>query len=458
MSKEPLAIVGIACRFPGQVASPNDFWTLLKTGGDAITEVPADRWNNQCFHGGTTPQMRKSVSGSGGFLSQVDEFDAEFFGMPAKETAQTDPQHRLLLELAWEALEDAGLVAEDLAGSPTGVFAGISGMDYALSQLSEMGSIGAHASSGSKHYLAANRLSYLFDFKGPSIALDAACATSLIAVDIACQNLWQERCNMALVGGVNLQLGPQFFVGVSQMGALSPDGRCKPFSAHANGYGRSDGAALIILKPVSDAIEHGDPIYAVIRAAETNHGGYNGQGWMVPSQDAQLELLNRVYSQAGIDPASIVYLEAHGTGTKVGDRIESAAMGAFIRHHRDPATPLRIGSVKGNLGHTETAAGLASLCKVALMFKHREIPPTIHCDPINPDIPFEQLGLRVVRQVEALPDQDQPLVAGVSCFGIGGPMHMWWWRSSLVIASPRPAPCPLNNRPLTSFRFQPAIR
>ncbi len=420
MSKEPLAIVGIGCRFPGNISNPNEFWTLLKAKGDTITEVPAERWSNSCFHGGTTPQMSKSVSGAGGFLPQVDEFDAEFFGMPAKEAAQTDPQHRLLLELTWEALEDAGLVADDLAGSSTGVFVGISGMDYALLQLSEMGSIGSHASSGSKHYLAANRISYTFNLTGPSIALDAACATSLIAVDMACQSLWQQRCNLALVGGVNLQLGPQFFVGVSQMGALSPDGRCKPFSAHANGYGRSDGAAMIVLKPVSAAIEDGDEIYAVIRASATNHGGYNGQGWMVPSQEAQLDLLNTVYDQAGIDPAAISYIEAHGTGTRVGDRIESAAVGAFIQHHRDPGHPLRIGSVKGNLGHTETAAGLASLCKVALMLKHRQLLPTIHCEPMNPDIPFEQLGLRVVRQVEAFPEQSQPLVAGVSCFGIGG--------------------------------------
>jgi acyl transferase domain-containing protein/acyl carrier protein len=420
MSKEPIAIIGIGCRLPGNINNPKAFWEVLASGDDGITAVPEDRWSIRRFYGGPTPHAGKIISRFGGFIQGIDQFDAEFFGIPAKEAAQTDPQHRLMLEVAWEALEDAGLVVEELAGSQTGVFMGISGTDYALLQLSHLSSASSHANTGSKHYMAANRISYAFDLNGPSVALDAACATSLVAVDLACQNLWQQRCPLALVGGVNLQLAPQSTVSFSQFGTLAPDGRCKPFDARANGYVRSDAAVVVVLKPLSAAQHDGDAIYAVIRATATNHGGHNQQGWMVPRQEAQGALLSSVYAEAGISAADVSYIEAHGTGTVVGDRVETAAIGSLIQGRRDPEQPLYIGSVKSNLGHCEAGAGITGLTKVALMLQHRKIVPNLHFEHPNPNIPFQQLGLRVPQQLEDFPAYDKPLVAGVSSFGVGG--------------------------------------
>ncbi|WP_089933962.1 beta-ketoacyl synthase N-terminal-like domain-containing protein [Candidatus Entotheonella palauensis] len=249
MSLEPIAIIGIGCRLPGDINNPTALWHFLKAGGDAIGDVPADRWNNRRYYGGDKPQVGKIISPAGGFLSNIDQFDAEFFGIPAKEASQTDPQHRMLLEVTWEALEDAGLVAETLAGSQTGVFMGIHGIDYALLQLLHPSTVGPFANSCSKHYIAPNRISYTFGLHGPSIAVDAACAASLVAVDLACQNLWQQRCDLALAGGGNLLLAPQPSLSHSQLGSLAPDGRCKPFDAKANGYGRSEGAVVVGLTP-----------------------------------------------------------------------------------------------------------------------------------------------------------------------------------------------------------------
>lgn len=417
-TKEPIALIGIGCRFPGAYG-PIAFWRLLRDGIDAITEVPRERWDARAFYTSRVATPGKMNTRWGGFLEGVDQFDASFFGIAPREAVHMDPQQRLLLETAWEALEDAGQVAERLAGSATGIFVGLATSEYASLQLSRSTVLDAYGTTGSALSIAANRLSYFFDFRGPSMTIDTACSSSLVAVHLACQSIWNGECSLALAGGANLILSPAITIGFSQAGATSPQGRCHAFSALADGIVRSEGVGLVVLKPLSEALAHGDEIYAVIRGSAVTQDG-RSNGITAPSGPAQEETLQRAYRSAGVSPGRVHYVETHGTGTLLGDPIEANALGHVLAMDRVPGKPCAIGSVKANIGHSEAAAGIASLIKVALALKHRVLPPSLHSSEPNPHIDFSGLQLRVQQSLEPWPDDAQPALAGVSAFGFGG--------------------------------------
>jgi myxalamid-type polyketide synthase MxaD len=415
---EAIAIIGIGCRFPG-ANDPGAFWNLLRNGVDAIREVPAERFNLHEFFDPDPAAPGKMVTRWGGFIEHADQFDAHFFGISPREAASMDPQQRLLLEVAWEALEDAGQVRDRLAGSSTGVFIGISNNDYGRIQFSDPERIDAYAGTGNALSIAANRISYIFDFRGPSIAVDTACSSSLVAVHQACASLRSGESTLALAGGVNLILSPAITINFSKAGAMAPDGRCKAFDARANGYVRSEGAGVVVLKPLSKAIADGDPIYAIIRGSAVNQDG-RSNGLMAPNPQAQEAVLREAYRRAEVSPGDIRYVEAHGTGTLLGDPIEARALGAVLAPDRPAERPCLLGSVKTNLGHLEAAAGIAGLIKVALALRHREIPPSLHFEEPNPHIPFDELPLQVQTTLEQWPAEPAPALAGVSSFGFGG--------------------------------------
>ncbi|HLF78587.1 MAG TPA: SDR family NAD(P)-dependent oxidoreductase [Dehalococcoidia bacterium] len=418
-AREPIAIVGIGCRFPGDADTPEAFWDVIKNGVNAISEVPADRWDMMSFYDPEPGKVAKTYSRWGGFLKQIDQFDAEFFGISPREAAGMDPQQRLLLEVAWEALEDGGLPVEALSGSKTGVFVGISTHDYSDIHVKDTYTGNSYTNSGGALSIAANRLSYSFNFHGPSMAVDTACSSSLVAVHLACRAIWEKECSLALAGGVNCIITPEPTIGFSSAHMLSPDGQCKTFDASANGYVRGEGAGVVVLKPLAQAMADGDPIYAVIRSTGVNQDGRT-HGMTVPSQEQQEALLREVYRQAHITPDQVLYVEAHGTGTPVGDPIEANAIGNALGVQRPNGDPLRVGSVKTNIGHLEAASGIAGLIKAAMLIKHRELAPNRNFNEPNPRIPFDELNLRVQQEAEAWPKGKNASVIGVNSFGFGG--------------------------------------
>ena len=341
---EPIAIVGMGCRFPGAVDSPAAYWKLLKEGGDAIVEVPPDRWTLPAFYHPNPKTPGKMYSRWGGFLEGIDQFDPQFFRIAPREAVYVDPQQRLLLEVCWEALEDGGHDVEALAGSRAGVFIGISTHDYSDMQMKDVHWEDAYIATGGAQSIAANRISYCFDLRGPSMAVDTACSSSLVAVHLACRSLWAKECNVALTGGVNCMLSPEVTIGFSRATMLSPTGRCRTFDATADGYVRGEGAAAVVLKRSSDAIADRDPIYALIIGTGVNQDGHTN-GLTMPSGEAQELLLREIYGRAGVHPDRILYVEAHGTGTPVGDPIEAGALGAALGKRRSRGDFLRIGSV-----------------------------------------------------------------------------------------------------------------
>jgi len=412
---EPIAIIGIGCRFPG-ANGPKAFWDLLKDGVDAISERPSDYRRNQGYS--EQPCIKGEKMSWGGYLDNIDEFDAQFFGISPREAVSMDPQQRLLLEVAWEALEDAGQVPERLSGQSVGVFVGISGCDYGtmLRTFSEMD---IYAATGNAWSVAANRISYLLNFQGASLSIDTACSSSLVAVHLACKSLQNGESTLALAGGVNLLLSPEVTDAFAKAGMLAPDGRCKTFSAEANGYVRGEGAGIVVLKSLSKALQDNDPIYALIPGSAVNQDG-RSNGLTAPNGPAQEEVLREAYRRTGISPGKIQYIEAHGTGTSLGDPIEAKALGKVLATERSPENPCFIGSAKTNIGHLEAAAGIAGLIKVALAMRHRQIPASLHFDNPNPYIPFEELPLRVQTELGPWPDMSSSLLAGVSSFGFGG--------------------------------------
>ena len=398
---EPIAIIGIGCRFPG-ASDPAAFWRLLRDGADAIREVPADRWDQHAFYDPDPATPGKMNTRWGGFLEQVDQFDPHFFGISPREAARMDPQQRLLLEVAWEALEDAGQVPErspapgracSSASRPT-TTAGCSGTISTA--------IDAYAGTGNALSIAANRISYLLDFRGPSLAVDTACSSSLVAVHLACQSLRNGESTLALAGGVNLILSPAIAINFTKAGVMAPDGRCKAFDARANGYVRGEGAGVVVLKPLSQALADGDPIYAVIRGSAVNQDGRTN-GLTAPNPQAQEAVLREAYRQPASRPATFDYVEAHGTGTLLGRSDRGQGPGRGARRRPPPGRPCAIGSVKTNIGHLEAAAGIAGLIKVALSLRHRAIPPSLHFHNPNPHIPFDELPLRVQTALEPWP-------------------------------------------------------
>ncbi len=419
--REPIAIIGIGCRFPGDANDPASFWKLLSGGVDAITEIPEDRWSIAHNYHPVPGVPGKTYSRWGGFIKGIDQFEPECFGISPREAAYIDPQQRLLLEVAREALEDGGQVIERVAGTNTGVFIGICTNDYAQIQASpyDPRSISAYSAQGGTPSIAANRISYCLNLQGPSLAVDTACSSSLVATHLACQSIWNQECDLALAGGVNVIVIPLPFIGFCAASMLSPDGRCKAFDASANGFVRSEGAGMIVLKPLSKALADGDPVYALILSSTVNQDGRTS-GMAMPSQTAQEALVREACRQAGIAPSAMYYVEAHGTGTAVGDPIEAKALGNVLGADRPPGQYCVMGSVKTNFGHLEAAAGTAGVIKAALVLQHRMIPPNLHFLNPNPDIPFEELQLRVPRSLEPWPDDARPAIAGVNSFGFGG--------------------------------------
>jgi 1-acyl-sn-glycerol-3-phosphate acyltransferase len=417
---DDVAIVGIGCRFPGGANSPEQFWRLLHDGVDAISEIPSDRFElGNLFDADPTAPGKLYVRW-GGYVDNITEFDAQFFGISPREAAHIDPQHRMLLEVTYEALEDAGIHLEHIRGSATGVFVGISTHDYGDIQMhpANRAQIASHSNSGTATSIAANRISYLLDLRGPSLAVDTACSSSLTAVHLACRSIADGECGVALVGGVQLLLTPEPTIGFCKATMLSPDGRCHAFDAAANGYVRAEGAGIVVLKPLAKALADGDSIYAVIKATAINQDGHTN-GMTVPSLAAQSAMIRNALARAGLSPDDIDYVEAHGTGTPVGDPIEAGAIGGVLGQDR-PNGPCLIGSVKTNIGHLEAAAGMAGLIKAALSVAHREIPPSLHHSTPNPAIDFARLGLRVVTCLQPWPQTGRPATAGVNSFGFGG--------------------------------------
>src|SRR5579872_1010219 len=418
---EPVAITGIGCRFPG-AKNPEEFWRLLRESVDAIREVPPERWDISRYYDDDVLLPGKMNTRWGGFLDEVDEFDAEFFGISPREAERIDPQQRLLLEVAWEALEDAGLPPSSLAGSSTSVFIGIANSDYSRIQFRDPELSDAYAGTGSAYSIAANRISYFFHFQGPGMAIDTACSSSLLAIHLACQSLVRGESALALAGGVNIILSPEVTVNFTKSGFMAPDGRCKAFDAKANGYVRGEGAGIVVLKPLRQALEAGDRIYAVIRGSAVNQDGRTN-GLTAPNRQAQEAVLRQAYAASGVAPGQVQYIEAHGTGTALGDPIEALALGNVLAIERLPEETCAIGSVKTNIGHLKAAAGIAGLIKVALSLKHRMMPPSLHFSEPNPYIPFAELPVRVQTTLSSWPtyaSSDNRLLAGVSSFGFGG--------------------------------------
>lgn len=415
--REPIAIIGIGCRFPG-AANPPAFWKLLREGRDAICEVPADRWSIDALYDPDPMQPGKTVSRWGGFIDQVDQFDWRAFRMLPREVEYMDPQHRLLLEVAWEALEDAGLPFSHVAGSQTSVSIGIGWSDYLRLQSQTWSRLDGYTATGNRYGFAANRISYVFDLRGPSVSLDTGCTSSLSAIHLACQSLWTGEAPLALAGGVHLMLSPDSTIMVSKTGLLSPDGRCKTLDAEANGYVLGEGAGIIVLKPLSQ-LQPSDRAYAFIHGISVNHNGHNE--WIIASSSAAQEaLLRDAYGRAGIDPADVDYVELHGAGFARGDPIEAKALGAVLGASPGRVRSCLIGSVKTNIGNLEAAAGIASVIKVAFALHHGEIPPTLNLQTINPEISLGDLHLDVERKHCLWPEKEGIPVAGVTTLSLSG--------------------------------------
>jgi acyl transferase domain-containing protein len=416
---EPIALVGIGLRFPGGATDADSFWRLLDEGRDAIVDVPIERWDREAYFDPNDAAPGKMTTRRGGFLDEVDRFDPHFFGIAPREAISIDPQHRLLLETAWEALEDAGVAPSGLAGTQGAVFIGLGNSDYNRLLGADISRVDAYYSLGTAYSVAAGRLSYLLGLHGPSLVVDTACSSSLVSVHLACESLRSRECDLALAGGVNLILTPEVNVNLSKAHMMAADGRCKTFDESADGYVRGEGCAMVVLKRLSSAIESHDRIIAVIRGSAINQDG-RSSGLTAPNGPAQEAVVKQALAAAGVLPREVQYVEAHGTGTPLGDPIEINALANVFRDGRDPASPLVIGSVKTNVGHLEAAAGIAGLIKVALAMQHQRIPRHLHVSRLNPHVDWTNLPVRVALDQVAWPAGGRRRIAGVSSFGFSG--------------------------------------
>ncbi|MGW2223069.1 type I polyketide synthase, partial [Nonomuraea sp. NPDC001684] len=415
---EPIAVVGMACRLPG-ARSPEELWGLLCRGENTISEIPADRFPVDEVYAPASGTPGRLASRYGGFLSGIDRFDAEFFGISPREAAATDPQHRMVMEVAWEAFEDAGLVLERMPELTGAVFMGVITSDYWDQQSGALDGLDVHTVAGSTRGGNAGRVSFALNLTGLSVALDAACSSSLVAVQLAVQSLRAGSCDVAFAGGVNAVLTPDHAVGFSQGAMMAPDGQCKTFDARADGYVRSEGVGVVVLKTLSRALADGDRVHALIRGAAAGNDGHS-DGFMAPQVGGQQATLRAAYRDAGVDPASVAYVEAHGTGTSVGDPVEIAALNGVLGPGRPEDRPLLVGSVKTNLGHTEGAAGVTGLIKAVLCVKRAWLPASLNFTTPNPAIPWDDIRVRVCAEAQSWPAQDGPRRAGVSSFGVTG--------------------------------------
>ncbi|MGW5498895.1 type I polyketide synthase [Streptomyces olivaceoviridis] len=438
---EPVAVIGMACRLPGGIDSTEQLWQRLSSGEPVVGDLPADRWQETAARGGAAARRVLAATPSrGAYRADIAGFDAGFFGIPADEARAMDPQHRMALEVAWEALEHAGIAARGLAGSDTGVFMGVGADDYGRRVLEDVPAIGAWSGIGASPCGAANRISHALDLRGPSAALDTACSSSLVAVHSACQALRARECALALAGGVMLVAGPGLAVTLACAGAVSADGRSKPFDAAADGYGRGEGCVVAVLRPLADALRDGDRVLAVIRGSAVGQDGRTA-GIMAPSAAAQEAVLRAACRAAGIAPGEVDYVEAHGTGTRAGDPVEAQALAAVHGAVRAAGDPLLIGSVKGTIGHLEAASGIAGLLSCVLALNRGRLPATPGSAGPTPAVPWADAGLRLVTDECPWPIRGPRRLAGVSSYGYGGTL------AHLVLQEPPPAPGRTRGRP-----------
>ena len=423
LAHQPIAIVGMGCRFPGGADGAASFWELLRDGREAISEVPADRWNIDTYYDPDPAKQGKMVSRFGGFLRDIDKFDAAFFGIAPREAAMMDPQQRLLLEVTWQALESGAIAPRSLSGSSTGIYLGIASGDYGQMQLhsGDARLLDVHYASGNGHSIASGRLSYLLGLKGPSVSIDTACSSSLVAVHLACQALRAGECSVAIAGGVNVILAPETTVALSQAHMLAPDGRSKAFDARADGFARAEGCGVVVLKPLAQALADGDRVIAIIRGTAVNQDGASSS-LTAPNGPAQEELMRRALADAGKTADEIGYVEAHGTGTSLGDPIELRALGGVYGAARKDGDLLHVGSLKTNFGHMESAAGIGGLIKLVLALEHGMIPAHVGFETPTPHVPWDRLRLTVARTTTAWPvvENVKPRVGAVSSFGFSG--------------------------------------
>ncbi|MEZ0340962.1 acyltransferase domain-containing protein [Mycobacterium sp. pV006] len=438
---DPIAVIGLGCRLPGDVHGPDDYWQFLMDGGSGVRQVPPERW--KIFENGS-PEDAAALAGTtrwGSFLNDVDAFDAEYFEISPSEADKMDPQQRLLLEVTHEALEHAGIPPETLRHSQTGVFAGACVSEYGFLSTARLGQVDSWSGTGGALSIIANRVSYFFDLRGPSVTVDTACSSSLVAIHLACQSLRSGDSNLALAGGVNLVLAPAVTRSFDQLEAMSKSGRCHAFDARADGFVRGEGAGVAVLKRLSDAVRDGDRVLAVIRGSAVNQDG-RSNGLMAPNPAAQMAVLRAAYTAAGVEPREVDYVEAHGTGTLLGDPIEARALGTVLGRGRSADAPLLIGSVKSNLGHLEAAAGIAGFAKAVLALHHQQIPANLGYETPNPHIPFDKLRLKVVAEHQDWAPQGRPRRAGVSSFGFGG-------TNAHIVVEQAPAMVPATDTPDT---------
>ncbi|HLV33458.1 MAG TPA: type I polyketide synthase [Spirillospora sp.] len=417
--REPIAIIGMGCRYPANINTPEQFWQFLRDGGDAIQEVPKDRWDIDQYFDPDVDAPGKIGTRWGGFIQQpIDRFDATFFGISPREARSMDPQQRMLLEVAWETLDHAGIAAGKAANTRTGVYIGMTMQDYLMAQANriDVNQIDAYHTTGGVLNAAVGRISYTLGLHGPAMAVDTACSSSLVSVHLAVQALRNGECDLALAGGSNVILVPEMTVSLTKAHMLAPDGRCKTFDARADGFVRSEGCGMVALKRLSDAVEAGDRIFAVIRGSAVNHGG-SSSGFTVPNRLAQSALIMAALKNAGVDPSEVSYVETHGTGTSLGDPIEIRALAEVLRKGRTPENPLMLGSVKTNFGHLEAGAGIIGLMKLALAVYHGEIPPHLHLETLNPYIAWDEMPMHIPTEITPW---NGPRIGGVSSFGASG--------------------------------------
>ncbi|MEO5342615.1 MAG: type I polyketide synthase [Gammaproteobacteria bacterium SHHR-1] len=421
MKFEEIAIIGLACRFPGGANSPDELWNLLVSGQDAISDIPPSRWDKEAYYDADPQAPGKMITKRGGFMDiPIDVFDAHFFNIAPKEAASMDPQQRILLELSWEALEYAGIDPGSLTGSNTGVFIGVSSIDYSSFSMSgDFNNANSYSLTGACNSVISGRISFIFGLEGPCQTLDTACSSSLVAVDNACRYLQLGKSDLALAGGFNLMLQPQHLIGMSKLQAISPDGRCKSFDASANGYVRSEGGGIVLLKRLKDAQRDQDPILAVIKGCSINQDGVS-TGISAPNGKSQEKVILQALQEAEVDPAQLDYLETHGTGTVVGDRTEATAIGNLMAGKRGKEQPLLLGSIKSNIGHLEAAAGVAGLQKVILALGQELIPANLHFSTPTPSVDWAAYPIEVNHSNSPWPRGEKLRLAGISSFGFSG--------------------------------------
>ena len=432
---EPVAVVGMGCRFPGDVIGPESFWDLLVDGGNAISPVPADRWDAEAFYHPDPLRPGRMTTKWGGFVPDIAGFDAEFFGITPREAAAMDPQQRMLLEVAWEALEHAGIPPDSLDGTRTGVMMGVYFNEYQSMVAASPESVNAYTGTGNAHSITVGRISYLLGLRGPAVAVDTACSSSLVAVHLACQSLRLRETDLALAGGVSLTLRPETQIAISAWGLLSPQGRCATFDAAADGFVRGEGAGIVVLKRLTDAVRDGDPVLAVVRGSAVNQDG-RSNGVTAPNTAAQCDVIADALRSSDVAPESVNYVEAHGTGTLLGDPIEFEALAATYGRG-DGACAL--GAVKTNLGHLEAAAGIAGFIKAALALQRGQIPPNLHFSQWNPAIDASPTRFFVPTENTRWPTAEGPRRAAVSSFGLGG-------TNAHVVVEQGPEQAPVTER------------